>query len=71
MAPSDSLESLTDPNARNLCTWSLYRDGGRIINGWAANTGSTPIGRIEIGDTLARTLTINFDDVIVELVPGS
>ena len=52
-------------------TWSLYRDGTRIINEWAANTGSTPIGRIEIGDTLARTLTVNFDDVVVDLVPGS
>jgi hypothetical protein len=47
-------------------TWSLYRDGIQIVNAWAANTGTTPVGRIEIGDTLARTFTANFDDVVVE-----
>jgi hypothetical protein len=50
--------------------WSLYRDGAPIVTGWAANTGSAPVGRIEIGDTLARTFTINFDDVVVDQAPG-
>jgi hypothetical protein len=51
-------------------TWSLYRDGIQIVNAWAANTGTTPVGRIEIGDTLARTFTANFDDVVVDQVQG-
>jgi arylsulfatase A-like enzyme len=45
--------------------WSLYRDGVPIVSSWTTNTGTTPIGRIEIGDTLAKTFTANFDDVVV------
>ncbi len=43
--------------------WSLYRDGTVIVNAWTANTGMTPIGRIQIGDTAAKTWKGNFDDV--------
>jgi hypothetical protein len=50
--------------------WSLYRDGVQIVAGWTANTGTTPVGRIEIGDTAAKTFTINFDDVIVDQEVG-
>ena len=50
--------------------WDLYRDGVRIVNGWVANTGTTPIGRIQIGDTAAKTFTINWDDVVLDLVAG-
>jgi hypothetical protein len=51
-------------------TWDLYRDGVRILNGWVANTGTTPIGRIQIGDTAAKTFTANWDDVRLDLVAG-
>jgi arylsulfatase A-like enzyme len=51
-------------------TWDLYRDGVKIVNAWPANTGTTPIGRIEIGDATAKTFTINFDDVLLDLAPG-
>jgi hypothetical protein len=51
-------------------TWSLYRDGVRIVSGWVANTGTTPVGRVQIGDTAAKTFTVNFDDVIVDQTPG-
>jgi chitodextrinase len=51
-------------------TWDLYRDGAKIVNAWAANTGTDPIGRIQIGDTVAKTWTINFDHVRVDLAPG-
>jgi N-acetylneuraminic acid mutarotase len=51
-------------------TWSLYRDGVRFVNNWVANTGTTPIGRIEIGDAAAGTYTVNFDDVVVDQVAG-
>ncbi len=47
-------------------TWDLLRDGGVVIDDWAADTGTTPVGRVEIGDTSARTWTTNFDDVVVD-----
>jgi hypothetical protein len=50
-------------------TWSLYRDGIEIVTDWSADTGTSPVGRIEIGDTLARTFTANFDDVMVDTSP--
>ena len=37
-------------------TWSLYRDGAQIVTNWTANTGTTPIGRVEIGGLPAGTL---------------
>ena len=51
-------------------TWDLYRDGTRIVNAWAANTGTTPVGLIQIGDNVARTMTVNFDHVRVDQVAG-
>ena len=51
-------------------TWDLLRDGAVIVNDWAANTGTTPVGRIQIGDTAAKTFTINVDDVRLDQVPG-
>ena len=46
-------------------SWDLYRDGTEIVTGWVANTGTTPVGRVEIGDNGVKTYTINFDDVSV------
>jgi hypothetical protein len=51
-------------------TWDLYRDGVKIVNAWTANTGTTPVGRVEIGNTQAFTATVNFDDVVVDQTPG-
>jgi hypothetical protein len=51
-------------------TWSLYVDGVRVVTNWATNVGATPVGRVQIGDTAAKTWSINFDDVVVDLVPG-
>ena len=51
-------------------TWDLYRDGAKIVNAWAANTGTTPVGRVEIGNAQAVTATINFDDIVVDQTPG-
>ena len=51
-------------------TWDLYRDGTKIVNAFAANTGTTPVGLIQIGDNAARTMTVNFDHVRVDQVPG-
>ena len=51
-------------------TWDLYRDGVKIVNAWTANTGTTPIGRLQLGDSAAKTWTINYDHVLVDLQPG-
>jgi hypothetical protein len=50
--------------------WDLYRDGVRIVNGWVADTGPDPIGRVQIGDTAAKTWTVNLDDVRLDTTPG-
>lgn len=50
--------------------WDLYRDGVKILNQWVANTGTTPVGLINIGDTSAKTWTANIDRVQVDAVPG-
>ena len=50
--------------------WDLYRDGVKVLAGWVANTGTTPIGRIQIGDTAAKTFTVNWDDVVLDTAPG-
>ena len=46
-------------------TWDLYLNGAKILGAWAANTGTTPVGRVQIGSGAAETLTINYDDVVV------
>ena len=51
-------------------TWDLYRDGVVVVNDWQANTGTTAIGRVQIGDTAAKTFTANFDHVVVDQAPG-
>jgi hypothetical protein len=50
-------------------TWNLYRDG-TLINTWLINTGTVPIGLIQIGDNAAKTFTINFDRVRFDTTPG-
>jgi hypothetical protein len=51
-------------------SWEMYRDGVRIVNGWTADVGTTPIGRIQIGDTASKTFTMNVDDVVFDDVVG-
>ncbi len=51
-------------------TWDLYRDGVRIVNAWSANTGTTPIGWVQIGDNASKTFTMNLDHVRVDQAPG-
>jgi len=50
--------------------WTLYRDGVPIVTDWIADTGTTPVGRIQIGDTAAKTFTANFDTVILDVTAG-
>ena len=51
-------------------TWSLYLNGTLRGTPWQANTGTTGIGRIQLGDTAAKTWAINFDDVVLDQTPG-
>jgi hypothetical protein len=46
-------------------TWDLYLNGEQILRAWRANTGSTPVGRVQLGSAAPETLTINYDDVVV------
>jgi hypothetical protein len=50
--------------------WTLYLDGVAIVTNWVADTGTTPVGRIQIGDTAAKTFTANFDAVILDVQAG-
>lgn len=63
-------------NSLELCgtvstsgTWDLYLNGVQIVTAWTADTGTTPIGRVEVGDTGTNTFTANFDDVVVDQTP--
>jgi hypothetical protein len=51
-------------------TWSLYRNGTQIVNAWAANSGTSPVGIVQVGETQLKTWTMNFDDVVVDQVVG-
>jgi hypothetical protein len=51
--------------------WDLYRDGVKVVNGWVADTGADPVGRVQVGDTAAKTWTVNVDDVRLDTTPGS
>jgi len=42
----------------------------KIVDGWVADTGADPIGRVQIGDTAAKTWTVNLDDVRLDETPG-
>jgi hypothetical protein len=50
--------------------WDLYLDGVKILDSWVADTGTIPIGRVGLGDTTAKTWTADFDQVVVDLMPG-
>ena len=51
-------------------TWSLYRNGTQIVNAWAANSGTSPVGILQVGETQLKTWTMNFDDVVVDQAVG-
>ncbi|MBI5089767.1 MAG: PKD domain-containing protein, partial [Actinobacteria bacterium] len=51
-------------------TWSLYRDGVQVGAPWQVSTGTTAVGRMQIGDTASKTFTANFDHVVIDVAPG-
>ncbi|MEX0990112.1 MAG: hypothetical protein WD206_07440 [Actinomycetota bacterium] len=50
-------------------TWDLYLNGSKVVDAWQADTGTLGVGRVQIGDTLSKTVTAGWDDVIVDTVP--
>jgi hypothetical protein len=46
-------------------TWLLYRDGV-LIDSWTTNTGTTPVGLVQLGYTSAATFTANYDHFVVD-----
>ena len=44
-------------------TLSLWLNGSQIGT-WTTNNGTSPITRLQIGDDAAKTVTINFDEVV-------
>jgi hypothetical protein len=51
-------------------TIDLYRDGARIVAAFGSDVGTASIDRVLIGDTGAKTFTVNFDDVVLDQSPG-
>ncbi len=51
-------------------SWTLYVDGTQRGTPWQSNTGTAPVGRVQIGDTGAKTWTINFDTVRTDQTPN-
>ncbi|MGH2596343.1 MAG: RCC1 repeat-containing protein [Actinomycetota bacterium] len=50
--------------------WDVYRNGTHIISAWATAAPNALIAAVQIGDTTAKTMTVNFDDVIVDQQAG-
>jgi hypothetical protein len=50
--------------------WDLYLNDVKIVNAWVADTGTTGVERVTVGDNTGKTFTINVDDVIVDAFPG-
>ncbi|MBI5087597.1 MAG: hypothetical protein HZB15_01640 [Actinobacteria bacterium] len=44
------------------------RVNGTTVGTWSANTGTSPLARIQVGDNDPRTATVNWDDLVV--TPG-
>lgn len=67
---SGATVALNSWNTVELCgtvgtagSWTLYLNGTQRGTPWVANTGTTPVGRIQIGDTAPKTWNIGFDTV--------
>ena len=48
-------------------SWTLKVNGTQVGAPFVANTGTAPIGRVQIGDSANKTWTINYDNVVVDL----
>jgi alpha-tubulin suppressor-like RCC1 family protein len=48
----------------------VYRNGVHIISSWAVAVPNAAIATIQIGDNTAKTMTVNFDNVVVDQQAG-
>jgi hypothetical protein len=46
-------------------SWSVWLNGSPVLQSWAANNGTAPVGIVQIGDESARSFVLNIDDVVV------
>ena len=53
-----------------LSTWYLYRDGVKLLDGWMVDGTASGIGRVDIGDTAAKTWSAHIDNVVVDSGQG-
>jgi len=49
---------------------SLYVDGALVGGPWTQNIGTTPFGRVMVGDSDVKTIVVNYDDVVVDTAAG-
>ena len=49
---------------------SLYVEGALVGGPWTQSLGATPFGRVLLGDSDAKTVTVNYDDVVVDMAAG-
>ena len=49
--------------------WTLYHDR-ILINTWTTNTGTTPVGIVQLGMATSGTFTANFDHFVVDQAPS-
>ena len=49
---------------------SLYLDGALVGGPWTQSLGTAPFGRVMVGDSEAKTVTVNYDDVVVDTAAG-
>ena len=62
------LELCGSPGASG--SWSLFRNGTRIIGPWTQNTGTQPVGAFTLGSRDPRTMSVRFDDVVIDTTQG-
>ena len=51
-------------------SWTLYYDGVQRGTPWVSNTGTTGIGRVQVGSTSNNTWSINYDSIRVDQSPN-
>ena len=51
-------------------SWQLYLDGTSILGPWTSDSGTTQIGRVQIGDDAVKTFSLNVDDIVADNMAG-
>jgi hypothetical protein len=51
-------------------SWTLFLNGSTVIDAWVTDTPDTGIARLQLGDPGQKTITANWDDVVIDTAPG-